>query len=221
MDAVVAQDVGRDAELFERRALHLDHANLQSHLIRTGDADHVDQLFRRGDEGAGHLGGALGLARTGGRSGQDDAVIDRLGADVGAWRDAAQRVLKRAGSGVHTHPQRQDGAARRIQEDRVGFARRHADHRDAARGMQHGLGHLRIGHDHVARIGRQVDRERGAARQVDHLRPGAGRDGGAGLGLRRGRGPAESDQSGAGRHDQTIHARFPHGTATASAWPSR
>ncbi|MNL06093.1 hypothetical protein D3C87_1267200 [compost metagenome] len=212
--------LGVEPQLLDGAALHLDHADPQGHLIGAGDADQVHDLAAPRDEGARDLGGAVGFGRTGGRAGQDDAVVDGFGAHVHARRHAAERVLKRAGPGVHADPQGQNGATRGVQEDSVRLAPRQTDDGDAARRMQHGLGDPRIGHDHVARIRRKVDRKGGPARQVDHPRR---RGGDLGLGVRQRRrgGAAQPQQRGAGHGDQSVHGWFPHRTTTASAWPSR
>ena len=83
--------------------------------------------------GAGDRDDPFGLRGAGDHAGQDDAVVDSLGVDLGPWSDAAERVLQGGGAGIHADAQGQDLAAGGVEEDRVGLAGRDADDEPAGR----------------------------------------------------------------------------------------
>src|SRR5690606_12084937 len=111
---------GVQSELLHGGALDLDDPGPDRDLVRALDGHHVDDLFGRGDEGAGDLAGSVGLAGAEDRPRQDDAAVDRLGVDSGARHDPAEGVLQGRDPGVDADAQRQDGAAGVVQNDRVG-----------------------------------------------------------------------------------------------------
>ena len=105
-----------------------------------------------------------------------------------------------------------------VEEEDVGLPDGDADHVDAARGADHGVGDLGVGDQHVLDVGRQVDGDRFtdaerdetggclARRHLDHRHTGVGADGGYG---RRESGARENRERSGAHHCPWRHVPHP------------
>ncbi len=163
-----------EAELLDDAALHLHDAHLEHHLLLAGDGQHVDHLLGLGHEPLGQAHSLFGIAGIGHAAGEDHRIVERFHPDGRAGQQSRQGVVQGAGVLFHPDVQAENAPPGGVEEGRVGLARAHAHDIDAARRAQDRVGHGWIGHQHVARIDRQLDNGRLAARQGQGLAGAAG-----------------------------------------------
>ena len=181
-----------------------------------------------GGELLGDLHRLVGFGGVGHLAGEDEAVVGRLDLHVGVRDQPADGLRDRAEVLIDADVEGQDAAAGAVEEGGVGGAGLQTHHIDAPRRAEHGVRDLRIGHQHIARVDRQVDdrrlalgdrndlrncrwRGRRHRRRLGrlHLRPRGGR---------RGLGEDGERQNGEGG-ERTSHAELHWRATTSAGWP--
>ena len=159
-----------DAELLEYVALHLGDRHLEHDLVAPVHGDAVDHLGAGADQARGDVIGLLRVGRVCRRAGEHDAIADAFDADVGI----RQRPLECGAHAIqvarHGDVEAGDLPAVGIEEEDIGLPDLDADHVNAARGADHRIGDIGIGHQHVLDVGRQVDGDRFADTEPDGAR---------------------------------------------------
>ncbi len=168
--AHIVGDVGRQAELFDGRAVDLDDADLERHLILAGDAHQVDDVFGLVDIGLGQVKDLVGLAVILRHAAQDDVAVQALRIDVALGEEAVDRVAQLVGRRVDADIEIEDLAAHAVKEDGIRLTARDTQYKDATWRAQHGVGDGGVGDEDVRSVDREVDDRRPALGQVEHLR---------------------------------------------------
>ena len=150
-----------DAELLDDVALHFGDGDLEHHLVAAAHGDAVDHLVGR-RRPAGRRDRRPAALRSGSRPLPDSTMPSPR---PSTWMSAVrQRLLERRADAVevarHRDIEADDLLAVGIEEEHVGLADRDADDVGAARGADDRVGDLRVGHQHVLDVARQVDDHR-------------------------------------------------------------
>src|SRR5215510_9363545 len=158
-----------DAELLDEVALHLGDRHLEHDLVAAVHVDVVDHLLAVIHEARGDVERLVRFDRARDVAGQHDAVAEGLDIDV----QTGQRLLDRGAQSVeialHRDVETGELLALGVEEEHAGLSDRGADDVGAAGRADDCVGDLRIGHQHVLDVARQVDHHRLADAERDEL----------------------------------------------------
>src|SRR5262249_22156186 len=154
-------------ELLDHVAPHFSDCNLEHYLIAPTHGNSVHNFVAVADQPCCKIVRLLRFLRVRSVTGEHDTVANSFDTKIGIRYRLFQSRPYAIEVALDRNVEAGDLLAFGIEEENIGLPDGNANHVNAARRPDHGIGDLRVGYQHILDVGRQIDRNRFADPERD------------------------------------------------------